>query len=153
MQPNAKQSLVLFTNGISLENNRIMSELYQQYKDEDGFLYFSYSISTDSEKIEDETGGIEHNDNYPRHRIANRRSSHCQHVHVCNGAVDAVAEHSLPIPKLHQPIFGKPGPKSPDNKMYKFKQFEGRLVGCNGDCGSKPSKIIDVIAHHHNKVM
>ena len=34
-----------------------------------------------------------------------------------------------------------------------FKEFEGRLIGCNGDCGSKLSKLIDSIAYHHDKVM
>ena len=36
---------------------------------------------------------------------------------------------------------------------YKFKEIRGRLIGCNGDCGSKLSMLIDYIAHHQDRVM
>ena len=39
-----------------------------------------------------------------------------------------------------------------EGKSTVFKGVEDRLVACNGDCGSKISKIIDCIVHHH-KVM
>ena len=39
------------------------------------------------------------------------------------------------------------------SSKYMFKEIDGRLIGCNGDCGSKLSKILDCIAHHHDKVM
>ena len=33
-------------------------------------------------------------------------------------------------------------------KATQFQGFYGRLVGCNGDCGSKIGKIIDCCVHH-----
>ena len=39
--------------------------------------------------------------------------------------------------------------KFPDpTKAKEFQGFHGRLVGCNGDCGSKIGKIIDHCIHH-----
>ena len=40
---NAEQSIFLFINDTLVVNGKMMSDVYQEHKDEDGFLYVSYS--------------------------------------------------------------------------------------------------------------
>lgn len=74
----------------------------------------------------------------PLHERRHNHSCHC-HNHA----------HS----HYHPPQSDDEKPSNAMDNMYTFKEFEGRLIGCNGDCGSRLSKVIDVIADHHHKVM
>ena len=66
----------------------------------------------------------------------------CIHRHQCQVCMETDADHCT---NKYKSSLNKIPNQQP------LKEFDNRLIACNGDCGSKISLIIDYCAH--NKVM